>query len=907
MSTLFNKLFQKSPTPSVQFVEETHKDSFDLLKHFYTKGHSSEKLDALKKKIDTITFSSNKKEYQYQVAKSYLEIEIYLITEDAHCKETSKDLREELRNLYNEVSISPPFNVLYSKGNVQEIELALLLTDFLYDNTSNQCGYVSILAPEFTVYKEVNLTKITSNMVYYLACQREIKKYIQKLSKEIQSSCSSKNIVSPQIEWCTTFLNIYESLETSGKIDSYFPSQEIEENPAKLEEVYHTSTPILIKEQPTIVTQQQRTSTYEAVLENMLDQAIIFDRSGNLLFANDKARRFFNFEKQATSSISIYNLLPKKIGAFLRADIEDIEHTRPNIFLGKRKDIDIKNKDKTEEHFEITTTNNYTEGEDTYSIFIKDITNRKDRFNNINKEMKHVQRAAKAKSTFLSNMSHEIRTPLNVILGLADIVKKSNNQDETLFKKNIDVIHFSARNLLSIVNDILDFSKIEAGKLSIQSYDFNLKKVITSLTEGFKTKSNEKGVYLYTEIDENIPDIVVGDQYRLNQILTNLIGNAIKFTNEGEIRVIVTCNNATEDVKKIHFEVKDTGIGIPEDNLDTIFNSFYQVENTKNTKSKGTGLGLAITKELIHLQQGELTATSVEGEGSSFKFILPFVKSKLHRINETKDLAITRNDKQLEGLRVLVAEDNAMNQFYIKQLLNRLHIEVDIAENGKEAIELYNSKDDSYYNLILMDMHMPILGGVEAIKKIRESKKGTSKRVPIVICSADVFPESRKEAIKAGIDFYLTKPVDEDALKEVLFWLVSDDQQNLELNISENDTSLRSSVAINKLNETFDNDEEFIITLLEVFIQETPDDYKNLRNCVEKEFYSKAAELAHKMKSSFMNLGMTHQGHFLQQIEKHISTEESEELGKKYFKQFKNIYTKTLLDVNILLIELKRK
>jgi CheY-like chemotaxis protein len=257
---------------------------------------------------------------------------------------------------------------------------------------------------------------------------------------------------------------------------------------------------------------------------------------------------------------------------------------------------------------------------------------------------------------------------------------------------------------------------------------------------------------------------------------------------------------------------------------------------------------------------------------------------------------------------VLVAEDNTMNQFYIKQLINRLGIEVDIAENGQEAVDIYSCKQNGYYNLILMDMHMPVLGGVEAIRKIRMSHKNSMKKVPIVMCTADVFPESRKSAIKAGIDFYLTKPVDEDALKEVLYWLVSDEETNLdEVNNFKKEDTHSATVNIGKLKETFDNDEEFIISLLEVFIEDTPDDFKSLSTCVERDFYPRASELAHKMKSSFMNLGMTHQGYLLQQIEKNINTQAGVETGVKYFEQFKKIYTKTLLNVNIQLIELRRQ
>ena len=271
-----------------------------------------------------------------------------------------------------------------------------------------------------------------------------------------------------------------------------------------------------------------------------------------------------------------------------------------------------------------------------------------------------------------------------------------------------------------------------------------------------------------------------------------------------------------------------------------------------------------------------------------------------------------RGDKKLEDLKVLVAEDNQMNQFYIKQLLNNLNVSVDIAVNGKEAVDIYNNAN-SDYDLILMDMHMPVLNGIEAISTIRKSNKDALKKVPIVACSADVFPEARKDAIKAGIDFYLTKPLNEEAVKEVLYWLVSDEDSTSEMSIeskssqSANGATRSSGVDINLLNATFDNDEEFIISLLEVFIKETPDDYNSMRNCIEREFYLRASSLAHKMKSSFQNLGMTNHGHHLQQIEVNIIKKEGLADAKKHYEIFSQLYTKALLEVNILLIELRQK
>lgn len=694
-------------------------------------------------------------------------------------------LRAELLEFFPLIGSSQPFSVLYEDESAEEIALALLLSDYLHRTTTDYCGYISLLEPAFVLDKKMNLDLVNNNIVHYLSYRRKIREYIETLSIETERICREKTIANPFEKWFSQFAGFYKNLKVSDKITYYLPekvplasSVTIPNTPSV--KLQGTTSALKSSEKNTdVAISNVDASLYEALFENMLDSVIVFKKCGKVTLANERARFFFNSLKENINEQSIFNLLPAEISQRLKEDLESLTHKKEKNILGKREEIHLYVSDGSLEYYEITISNNYTQGDETYSVFLKNITKKRDSLDVLSKQMEDVQKAAKAKSTFLSNMSHEIRTPLNVILGLADIIKKSDNEDTEQFKKNIEGIDFSAKSLLSIVNDILDFSKIEAGKLSIQSYNYNIRKVITSLAEGFKTKANEKGILLFTEIDQNIPDIVVGDQYRLNQILTNLIGNAIKFTHEGKIGVLVTHKELSEDQIEIHFEVKDSGIGIPQDKLNHIFDSFYQIEEAGHSKSNGTGLGLAITRELINLQNGTLTASSIEGKGSSFSFQLPLTKSKLQSAEETIKTH-KRCEKQLEGLRVLVAEDNTMNQFYIKQLMNRLGIEVDIVDNGQEAVDIYSQKQNGYYNLILMDMHMPVLGGVDAIKKIITSHKDSIKKVPIVMCTADVFPESRKNAIKAGIDFYLTKPVDEDALKEVLYWLVSDEEATLD-------------------------------------------------------------------------------------------------------------------------------
>ena len=652
-------------------------------------------------------------------------------------------------------------------------------------------------------------------------------------------------------------------------------------------------------------------TTHVDVLENLLDGYLLFDNSGAIKGMNTLSTRIFGLEKEQLKQTSVYKLFPEAISTKLHNDIQNLYKQQPLALIGNRVELDIKNSQGELMPYEVTFTNNYSEPVDTFSLFIRNITERKDTL----KAKINAERTAEAKTTFLSNMSHEIRTPLNVILGLSEILIKKGFDDKQLLKKNLEGISFSAKNLLSIVNDILDFSKIEAGKLTLQSSDFNLAEVVTNLSNAFEVKAREKGLKLNTEIDPSIPDIVIGDQYRLNQIITNLLGNAIKFTKRGTIQLELKLVKETAEAVKIKFTVKDTGIGIPAEQLNKIFDSFYQVDEPEHAKINGTGLGLSITKELINLQDGKLSAESLVGEGSTFYFDLSFEKSKRKKLQDLEK-PVDGKPKHLKGLTVLVAEDNKMNQFYIRQLLQGLEVQADIAENGEEAVAIYTNAPKKY-DLILMDMHMPVMNGLDAIAAIRRSEQDQLNKVPIVACSADVFPEARKNAIKAGIDFYLTKPLKEEALKEVLYWLISDNSSSEkpveqkqqhpeppEPQKAQPETA-PSSIDLNQLFAIFDNDKDFVIALLEVFITETPEDFNSLRNCVEREYYARASTLAHKMKSSFMNLGMTEHGHHLQQIETHLKNADKIEEAKTHLQAFEMLYNKALVDVNLQLIGLK--
>lgn len=897
MNNLINRLFSKGETEEVTILNE-NRSYRSLLKHFYNKGNSSKKLEELRERCDNFFFNTQPYLSHFELVRLYLDIEYYLIVIDSGFIGSGESLRGELRKRFPEIANTVPFAILYDTGNKQEIGLGSLLADYMYRSLKVEHPEIRSSAPSFII--DIVLNTKESDPLTFISNRRKVREYLAELLNAYTTTSGTYGVPNSYEIFCASFRH----LKVSKQLSYFLPDAILTTLPK--EESEHVKKQVAAKASNTQIQPKvdgRNSSFFNAVFENIIDGFMVFNQNGNLLETNTTARKIFNIERSKIEEYSIFDLLPFSFSTHLKNEMLK-QVTMPNRkIIGKTNEVELSREAML---FEISITNNYTEEDQTYTILLKNISDNRETISSIQAEKENAKRSAEAKTTFLSNMSHEIRTPLNVILGLSDLIKKSDNQDVELFRKNLDGIDFSARNLLSIVNDILDFSKIDAGKLTIQAYDFNIKEVITSLTDGFAMKASEKGVQVITDIDLNIPEIVVGDQYRLNQILTNLVGNALKFTKEGSITVTVKKQAAETD--QLYFEVKDTGIGIPGEKLPHIFDSFYQVEGSENSKINGTGLGLAITTELIKLQNGQINARSTVGEGSTFSFTLPLQKSDMQKAAEAKPIA-DRCDSQLEGMRVLVAEDNRMNQFYIEQLLSRLNIEVDIAENGKEALDTYNEKGKGFYDLILMDMHMPIMNGTEAIYAIRKSHKNALKKVPIVMCSADVFPEARKDAMKAGIDFYLTKPLSEDALKEVLFWLVSDTSKiasSAAKGIKE-DTSRSNRVNIEQLSETFDGDEDFIITLLEVFIQDTPDDFNSLRTCMERDFYPRASKLAHKMKSNFMNLGMTNHGYHLQQIESNINRPETTASAREHWIEFQRLYTKSLTEVNLLLIELKMK
>ena len=391
-------------------------------------------------------------------------------------------------------------------------------------------------------------------------------------------------------------------------------------------------------------------------------------------------------------------------------------------------------------------------------VVARDITERKKFEAELLKAKELAEASEMAKEKFLANMSHEIRTPMNAIYGLANILKDKDLSKEDL--ESVLAINHSADNLIRIINDILDFSKIESGNVQLEQASFNLKDVISGVQQTLNLEAAEKQVILNTIIEPQVPEVFIGDEGRLRQILLNLINNAIKFTEEGRVDTRVSVKQQTPSSCTLLFKVQDTGIGIPEKKLKSIFRSFTQASDETSRKYGGTGLGLTIAKELIELQSGAIDVHSVEGEGSTFTFSIKFALDTNLQAAKPEEVE-QYTYRELTAYRFLMAEDNPMNQLLARKVFAKWNCSIDFANNGKLAIAKLSEKE---YDLVLMDLQMPEMDGYQATKYIRKELTGSVSDIPIIAITAHALSGESEKCISIGMNDYISKPFDQQEL-----------------------------------------------------------------------------------------------------------------------------------------------
>jgi PAS domain S-box-containing protein len=480
----------------------------------------------------------------------------------------------------------------------------------------------------------------------------------------------------------------------------------------------------------------------------------------------------------------------------------------------------------------------------------------------INKELREAKEIAehsvKIKEEFLANTSHEIRTPMNAIIGLTRLMLESPLSGEQ--KEYLEAIAKSGDTLLAVLNDILDLSKIEAGKMTFEEINFSLRDNVRYTIDLLKTRAYEKNITIDYCIADNVPQIIAGDPVRLNQVLINILSNAIKFTHHGGVSLSINVQNNSADSIVLEFAVKDTGIGISSDKLESIFNSFTQGHKSITRHYGGTGLGLAIVKRLIDLQGGIIKVSSRVNEGSCFTFSLRFKHEEAH------SAANERITDKLYGRVGLLVEDNAINQLVASRVLKDFGMAIDIANNGNEALRFIEKND---YDIVFMDLQMPGKDGFETTGIIRRQNSEKLRKLPIIAMSANPLSSEMDKCFEAGMNDYISKPFDTKNLFNKIVELMKKDNE-----MTGNGAytgGMEKITNLSYLRDLAEGSNSFIEEILEMFIDVIPKSLDELEEGLAKKDWETMKLVAHKMKPSFGFVGVKSAEDLMQRIEKNSS------------------------------------
>ena len=562
---------------------------------------------------------------------------------------------------------------------------------------------------------------------------------------------------------------------------------------------------------------------YQLLSQKARDIILYIDTDGNIQDANEAAIKAYGYAYEELLQLNIFQLR------------NEWDITKEQIIQAKKTGVFFETvhyrKDGSFFPVEVSAQGIELNGKRVLMSIIRDITDREN-------AKEQAEAASRAKSEFLANMSHEIRTPINGIVGMIDLTLRTDLTKEQ--QENLSVAKNCTGSLLHVINDILDFSKMEAGKLTIESVDFNIKKLIDEITKAHSVRASDKGLDLTYSFSPNIPKYLVGDPNRLQQVLHNLINNAIKFTERGSIDIQVRQTMILDDFIELVFAVSDTGSGISSENIGRLFKTFSQIDGSYTRKFGGTGLGLVICKQLVEMMGGKIGVSSEKGRGSTFYFTIPFKigskpveKSSLYVIKPMIE----------NSLNILLVEDDKVNQIVLSRMLKEGKHGVDIANNGVEALVFLENKS---YDVILMDIQMPQMDGIETTKRIREIE-GSRMHTPIIALTAFALHGDRERFMSMGMDEYISKPVKMEDLFIVIDQIVA---------------KRRSEPNFNEMPRLDENGELIFLNhvkmksleVLAPIVSEIGSDIKELERHVDNQDLDQVERIAHSMKELFSEI-----------------------------------------------------
>jgi PAS domain S-box-containing protein len=622
----------------------------------------------------------------------------------------------------------------------------------------------------------------------------------------------------------------------------------------------------------------------QSVLDNTTSIIFIKDLQGKYTVANQRFMDLLQVQKNQVIGFTDYHFTSKdQADYYASLDAKVISDRKPieveQIIEGPEGPVNL-----LLVKFPLFDQNNNVFG---VSGIATDISERTQYQKDLISARQSAENAKLLQEQFLANMSHEIRTPMNGIQGMTNLLLESSLN--SVQEKYATIIKRSVNNLLVIINDILDFSKIQAGKLSIEEIAFDVRESIDAIKPLFAHRLEKKHLDLELNIDNKVPNFLIGDPYRLNQVLVNLVGNAIKFTETGKITLSVSMNSESEKEGVLHFSVKDTGIGIEEDKLKLVFESFSQAGVDVARKYGGTGLGLTISKQLIELQKGKIWVISKFGEGSEFIFELPYRFASKNEVTGMQRLQEIDFSKLLAGRKILVAEDNSVNQILIDHVLNSVGIYPTIVNNGKEAIE--KLKKGESFEVILMDLQMPILDGYKTTDAIRNDLRNDT---PIVAMTATAMKGEYEKCLEVGFTDYMSKPFEFVDLYKKLCKV-------LNVKIIEtisNDSDIKVTESNSKINEIKPYNLSYfekilkkkdLVDLLKPLCDSLITEIHLIVDAIENSDWVTVAKIAHKLKSSVGYIKANDLLMMLQKIETNATMVEKRSLLKDDVENLKKL------------------
>ena len=488
-------------------------------------------------------------------------------------------------------------------------------------------------------------------------------------------------------------------------------------------------------------------------------------------------------------------------------------------------------------------------------VLTNTVKERKEFEKQLEEARENAEQSLETRKLFLANISHEIRTPINAISGMSGILADTEISDTQ--KQYVNAIQSSSKSLMVIVNDILDMSKLESGKFSAEFIPFDIRSIVDPLYTSYLLRTDEKGIAFSIDYPEAMPKWFFGDPTRLGQILNNLISNAIKFTDKGKVSLKITFEKKGK-LNEFCFNVSDTGIGIDQEKLKTIFEFFSQEDNTITRRFGGTGLGLAISKSIAELLGGEIKVESEKNVGSTFKFCLSMPEAA----EQEKSVSVVQSD--LTGKNVLIVEDNELNRFLAVTILKKWNANIHIAENGEEAVAAVKNK---VIDVVLMDIQMPVMDGVAASIAIRNE---LNSNVPIIALTANALESEKEKCWQAGMNEYITKPYNPAFLLEKIIFLIE--------NTSKTEEQNSEHISLENLSELMNGSKEQMIRMTTVFLDQIERHFNELKFALNENDLNQISEITHKLKSSFKLFGLNKTGGLLERIEQKAKALERKEL-----------------------------